>query len=155
MYQITDIFEPQHAQTTMMEKSENGSSQFWKPWEEDDEAIISKSFTPVWEFSPLFSITDEILKRYVKCWSRGERIQLIEFVASEDKSDQDKKRNENESNEFRIQRSEPQRSSDKKTKLLEYIASTDKIYQDQKFKGRKEALAVTQRRRCRGGARDQ
>merc|ERR1740129_515920 len=104
MYQITDIFEPQHAQKAM-EKSENESSQFWKPWEEEDEAIIAKSFTPVWEFSPLFSITDEILKRYVKCWSRGERIQL-----------------------------------------LEYVASKDKIYQDQKFKERKEALEVIQRR---------
>ena len=145
MYQIADIFEPQHAQTTM-EKSENGSSQVWKPLEEEDGAIIAKSFTPVWEFNPLFSITDEILKRHANGWSRGERMQLIEYVTSENKSDQDKKRrNENESKEnLRIQRSEPQRE---RTKLLEYVASKDKLYQDQKIKERREALAAIQRRR--------
>ena len=137
MYQITDIFEPQHAQT-IMGKSENGSSQFWKHWEEEDGAIISKSFTPVWEFGPLFSITDEILKRFSNGWTCGEREQLLQNVASEDKSDHDKKRNENESNKFQIQRSEPQSSSENRTKLLEYVALKDKIYQDKKFKREKK-----------------
>ena len=192
MYQNSEIFEPQDARSTM-EKTRSLQTldhcKPSKPWEEEDAAIIAKSFTPVWEFNPLFSITDEIMKQYVaNSWSRGERMPeharpLMEEI---------RKRSRKGSSQFwepwveedaaiitksftpfnitneimkqyvnnswsrgeRIQlieykRAEHQRSSSERIKLLRYVTSKN---HERMIKVKKEALAKFQSQWYRGEA---
>ena len=77
MSNISDVFATNHAQTT--KKSVKKSSNVWrKSWEEEDAAIITKVFSPVWRNS-LVSVTEEIMKTYTDGWSRAERKEIVEF----------------------------------------------------------------------------
>ena len=75
---ISDVFATHHAQTT--KKSVKKSSNVWrKSWEEEDAAIITKVFRPVWGNS-LVSVTEEIMKSYTDGWSSTGGKEIIEFV---------------------------------------------------------------------------
>ena len=74
---ITDVFATHHAKTT--KKSEKKLSKVWrKSWAEEDAAIITKVFSPVWGNS-LVSVTEEIMKTYTKGWSSTGGKEIVEF----------------------------------------------------------------------------
>ena len=74
---ISDVFAKHHNKRT--EKSVKKSSKVWrKSWEEEDAAIITKVFRPVWENS-LVSVTEEIMKTYTDGWSSTGGKEVFEF----------------------------------------------------------------------------
>ena len=113
----------------MMKKSLNESSNMWKSWEEEDATIITKSLSPVWASpqAPLVSVTEEIMKSYADGWSNAERIELIKYDASINKTRQE--RIENNSMEIR-------KSVSQETYELLYLNSYPQYHSIQRTRSR-------------------
>ena len=128
MYHISDVFEKNHAQT-MMKKSLNESSNVWKSWGEEDATLIRKVSRSVWvsPLAPLVSVTDEIMKSYADSWSSAERIELIEYDTSINKTRQE--RIENKSTEMK-------KSVSQETYELLYLNSFPQYHGNQKTRYR-------------------
>ena len=69
-----------------------------KSWEEEDAAIITKVFRPIWGNS-LVSVTEEIMKTYTDGWSSAERKEIVEFDDASINNAQEE-RNENKFTEW-------------------------------------------------------
>ena len=129
MYHISDIFEKNHAHPMMMKKSLNESSNVWKSWDEEDATLIRKVSRSVWvsPLAPLVSVTDEIMKSYADSWSSAERIELIEYDTSINKTRQE--RIENKSTEMK-------KSVSQETYELLYLNSFPQYHGNQKTRYR-------------------
>ena len=129
MYKITDIFELNHAQTTI-QRPLNSLPNIWKSWEEKDATVISKTFSPVWDI-PLVSVTEEILKSYAEGWSSSERIEYIRYDVTVNKTDEE--RRENNSREL-------QQSVSQETYVLLYLKSNPRVHDNQMRRCRRAGI---------------